>query len=660
MASSAHKHLAAAIFLSIAVLSAWMVGSFVQASSQIQVTVGPPDACLNIPGYQMSVPLGMSTDGSGNCFTPPPPVVDVCDNIAGAQATIPSGYFRDSNGNCFIQPAPPVDVCPNLPGIQTLVPLTYTNDENGDCVLIPIDVCENIPGIQTVVPVGMERDEAGVCSTPIVITPTKPTDTTPDPYVAPTEARPTPGGESTPRYINVPTFLNDAVKPLVMAVPESVRTALRTLPPVVAQTFPYYIFSVLGMGAAVLSWQSVREVAAARRLFLVLKRERELAEEKDNFVALASHYLRTPLTVMTTGLDTLVAIKEVTPEQVLPLKTPILALDEKIKLILGDIDSNAALQGIAAPPEASNPPSFLRSGFFWIPIIGAFVLTGLANFFLAIVGNVSIGTANLWMQILIFFAVVFFFYSSVRSHYLRKHDRAHHEQLLEHERTIDAARNEFIERSTAALSEGLTAINAGRGAIASSPSAHFFNDGYERFAAILQKFALLSQIRSGSEITSESFSLREAVDAAIAKARPLLEQQQLTIVNNARDTTITQRRVLFEFVLGSLIDNAVKFSHTGGTIQINTNSLEHKLSLKVSDYGVGIPAEKLPQLFKPFSRADSALEFNYEGLGFSLFLDKIIMDYIGGSIEASSEPEKGSTFTVTARNDKAVVRPATA
>ena len=476
MASSAHKHLAVAIFLSIAVFVAWMVGSFVQASSQIQVTVGPPDACTNIPGYQLTVPPGMIVDGFGNCSTPPPPVVDVCDNIAGAQGTIPPGYYLDDNGNCLVQPAPPVDVCPNLPGTQTLVPIDYTNDPSGDCVPIPVDVCENIPGTQTVVPPGMERDDANVCSTPaVIVTPTTP-DEHEDPFVAPNEARPTPGGENTPRYNNVPTFLHETIKPLVLAVPESVRTALRSLPPVIAQTFPYYIFATLAAGAAVLTWQSTREVAAARRLFLVLKRERELAEEKDNFVALASHYLRTPLTVMTTGLDTLVAVKEITAEQVAPLKAPILALDEKIKTILNDIDGNAALQGIAAPPEAVHPPSFLRSAFFWVPIGGAFALTGIANFFLGIVGNVPIGTANLWMQIMIFFAVIFFFYSSVRSHYIRKADRSHHEQLIEHERTIDLARNEFIERSTAALQEGLAAINAQRTSLSSAPSAHFFND----------------------------------------------------------------------------------------------------------------------------------------------------------------------------------------
>ena len=119
------------------------------------------------------------------------------------------------------------------------------------------------------------------------------------------------------------------------------------------------------------------------------------------------------------------------------------------------------------------------------------------------------------------------------------------------------------------------------------------------------------------------------------------------MINNVKTTKVHQRRTLFDFVLGSLIDNAVKFSHDGGTITITSTPHESTLTVQVSDYGIGIPEEKMSQLFKPFSRSTSALEFNYEGLGFSLFLDKIIMDYVGGEISARSEDHKHTTFSVT-------------
>jgi signal transduction histidine kinase len=104
---------------------------------------------------------------------------------------------------------------------------------------------------------------------------------------------------------------------------------------------------------------------------------------------------------------------------------------------------------------------------------------------------------------------------------------------------------------------------------------------------------------------------------------------------------------LFDFVFGSLIDNAIKFSHEGGTITIGSVPGASSLTVRISDYGVGIPESKMSQLFKPFSRGTSAMQFDYEGLGFSLFLDKIIMDYLGGKIAAESVPNQSSTFSVT-------------
>lgn len=71
------------------------------------------------------------------------------------------------------------------------------------------------------------------------------------------------------------------------------------------------------------------------------------------------------------------------------------------------------------------------------------------------------------------------------------------------------------------------------------------------------------------------------------------------------------------------------------------------ITVEVSDNGIGISSEKLSQLFKPFSRTTSAVEFNYEGLGFSLFLDKIIMGYTGGGIDVQSIENQGTQLFIT-------------
>lgn len=645
----AHHHLVIVSLLLLGTSSLWAWGTLVFASSantQVEVYVGPPDVCPNIPGYQTSLPDGMMIDENGDCYTPPPPPTDACKNIDGNQEVIPAGYYRDqSNGNCYKQPAapaPPVDVCPNLLGTQETVPAGYINSEDGSCVLPPNDVCENIPGTQRLVPDGMEQTENKVCFTPAPIN-------SPLPPASPT-------APTTPREVggkrdlkNIPAPLQGLVRPFVDVIPETAKEALRSVPPEVARTFPYYVFGILAAAGAIMGWQSISEVAATRKLVALLRREREIAEEKDAFIALASHYLRTPLTLMSSALSTAIAIKQTAPEVLAPLSSALSSLEAEVAKVLAAVEDNAALKSIQPPVKEKSSVSFLRSTFFWLPVLAMTVITVLSNFLLGVVGEVDLGTYNLIIQTIIFACVSMFFYSTIRSLHLRKIERSFREQLLKHEETVDRARNDFIERTAAVLAKELAEINVHLAILNGTTAERFFSDGYSRFEHLLQKFGLLGQIQAGVTDAVERFEIKTSIQQTIDSYRQQLNEKQLTVINNVKPAKISQRHALFEFVLGSLIDNAIKFSTEGGTIIINSTPHETSLTVQVIDHGIGIPEEKMPKLFKPFSRGTSTMEFNYEGLGFSLFLDKIIMDYIGGSISAKSVDHQGTMISLTAK-----------
>lgn len=617
-------------------------------STTINVQIGAPviDVCPNILGAQATVPGGMIIDGNGDCVTPAPPVVDVCNNLAGNQTTIPAGYYQDGNGDCLIQPTPPVDVCPNLFGVQAVVPSSLIVDENGNCIAPPIDECPNIDGPQSVIPEGMVRIDS-ICFTP------EPEDVTEDPdeitppigNIRPSTPNPP---RATPDYKNVPPVLDAVFEPLVNVVPESIKEAVKQVPVDVARTVPYYIYAVLGIAALIMVIQAFRELFATKSLILLLNKERNIAEQKDNFIALASHYLRTPLTLMRNGLDTIVALKELKVSQLEPLRVTLTDMDADIKAILADIDNNEALRGISAPPtDMSGQKSIFKSAFFWIPIVGSLFLTWVANFLLGVVADVDLGTANLLFQVIVVVAISIVFYSAFRNHHIRRSQRAYQQKLIEHERTIDSARNGFIRHSTDALQRGLGSIYASRSVLGNTPSARFFDEGYLRFNNILEKFLLLGQIQANNVEDIENVNLREVIDGILTGLEPTIATKKLTVHNNVNGLIfVRQNRSLFEFVINSVIDNAIKFNADGGTITISADKSTSQMTVQVSDTGVGIPKDKLAQLFKPFSRADSALQFNYEGLGFSLFLDKIITDYMGGDIVATSTQSKGTNITV--------------
>jgi signal transduction histidine kinase len=95
----------------------------------------------------------------------------------------------------------------------------------------------------------------------------------------------------------------------------------------------------------------------------------------------------------------------------------------------------------------------------------------------------------------------------------------------------------------------------------------------------------------------------------------------------------------------SLLDNAVRYTPAGGRVTLHAGLDAAGISLSVQDSGPGIAADELPRVFEAFWRADPARSSRGSGLG--LTLAKRIVEALGGHIEASSNPDRGSRFDVS-------------
>lgn len=601
----------------------------------------PADVCPNIPGVQTAVPSGMQLDGGGNCYTPTPPPgpvtpvttpvkTDLCKNLGGTQTVLPSGYYR-SGGNCYAQPsapAEPVDVCSNLEAVQTVIPDGYYLNDNNECVAVPapVDECPNIDGPQSAIPDGMVRED-NVCYTPAA---TPPSGTTPD----------------NDQVKNVPSFLRGAVLAIMSLLPDSLKQWLKNLPENTAVVVPYYIFLIVVILALIPILQSIREALFARQIRVLLAREQAIAEQKDNFVALASHYLRNPSTLMNGAVENAVAANEVTAEQIAPLRVELVSFDANVKSILEDVSNNSALKEISEPVVAPEAQSAFRSGWFWGPIIGSILLTLIANFLLVIVGEKEIGGTHTFFHFVVAAVAFIILYLGVRNLHMKRKLRSEEQLLIDHERAIDEARNRFIAQTTTTLQGALERIGLQRTLLETTSSVSYFDEGYSRIQSLLQKFLLLSQVQAGIERETEAIDVHEAVENVLVTYHTAISAKRLTVTNATPPHFIHQNRLLFNFVLGSVIDNAIKFNQEGGHIEINVINDGKSLVVSVADDGIGIENDKLDQLFKPFSKTTSAVEFDYEGLGFSLFLDKIIMDYTGGDISVGRTSAEGTELRI--------------
>ncbi len=103
-----------------------------------------------------------------------------------------------------------------------------------------------------------------------------------------------------------------------------------------------------------------------------------------------------------------------------------------------------------------------------------------------------------------------------------------------------------------------------------------------------------------------------------------------------------------EQVLTNLVENAVKYSPLGGAIVIEGGQRgPETVYLAVTDEGIGIAADRQAELFRPFARVEHALTRATEGVGLGLYICKLLIERMGGTIALASVPDRGTTVTVT-------------
>jgi len=96
----------------------------------------------------------------------------------------------------------------------------------------------------------------------------------------------------------------------------------------------------------------------------------------------------------------------------------------------------------------------------------------------------------------------------------------------------------------------------------------------------------------------------------------------------------------------NLLGNAIKFTPSGGQINVLMQKSNSGFEISIRDTGIGIPSEDMPLLFTRFFRGTNAIKNEISGTGIGLFIVQSILEKHGGSIKVRSELGKGSQFTI--------------
>jgi signal transduction histidine kinase len=169
----------------------------------------------------------------------------------------------------------------------------------------------------------------------------------------------------------------------------------------------------------------------------------------------------------------------------------------------------------------------------------------------------------------------------------------------------------------------------------------------DRLLDMINTMLAISKTEAGVEILqAETIDLTSLIHEARELFEPVAEDKGINLgCNIGVPCIITGDRKMLQRMIANLIDNAVKYTPSGGSVHISyTVTGSDRVMLRVKDSGMGISSRDLPFIFNRFFRCDKSRSQTGAGLGLSLA--RAVARAHGGDIEVESEPGAGSTFSV--------------
>ncbi len=292
-------------------------------------------------------------------------------------------------------------------------------------------------------------------------------------------------------------------------------------------------------------------------------------------------------------------------------------------------------------PDPKNP---LLSAAFLAPVlilmvvvtvsIWLFNLAGLLGSDIIYIVTLGVGLL-LVMQVLV---------SNIRNLQLRRRIAKQSGTAINEELQLEHARAEFFKAATDELQGHLFAITSAipRG---SDPA---IDDAAQRLITLLDRMALISTLTNrGADyvLNTEPVDMPVLLSQIIANSHTQAQAAGVQVKLDApKQLTYELDPLLLTQAISPVLDNAIKFSkdaQAGGRVLVALKPIHRGFELKIADNGPGISLERRSQLFKPFSRGEDALRFNYEGAGLGLYLTSLATGLLGAYVEIGN-PKAGT------------------
>jgi signal transduction histidine kinase len=132
------------------------------------------------------------------------------------------------------------------------------------------------------------------------------------------------------------------------------------------------------------------------------------------------------------------------------------------------------------------------------------------------------------------------------------------------------------------------------------------------------------------------------VNRAHSKAQKKGVDLRASVAENLPPAKVDQEKL--GWVISQLLDNAIKFTPAGGIVEISVREKLGRINVAIRDTGIGIPEDRLEEIFEPFHQLDSSATRRYGGTGLGLSMVRRIIEAHGAQIQVHSKVDQGSQF----------------
>lgn len=221
---------------------------------------------------------------------------------------------------------------------------------------------------------------------------------------------------------------------------------------------------------------------------------------------------------------------------------------------------------------------------------------------------------------------------------------------------LDRQQKEFIGNVTHEFKTPLTSIKAYLDLLDMYPDdeelmatakSHIAGETQRLYVMVEKVLQLSAMEKYDFEYKKERFGVRGTIESVLDSLKGKMDKFGLTLERDLHEAYIEADKDYMNIVLVNLLDNAIKYNKTSGSIRVSNFVRGKEVIIEISDTGIGVPGEVADKIFDAFYTVDRNRSREHGGAGLGLSLAKRYTETLGGSISIVKSGDSGTTFRLT-------------